>query len=839
VSTLAASLVRPQRLRRAAAADPDAALLADVLALAPRLAADTPEAAALRGALADALAASAEGLRQRAEAGAARAMERLRGWLDGLAAPVVALGAELTGIDDPAAVAGRVEEMVGRLAAAAEGLDADAIRPHLELLLDVLRTELRVDERFVEAQAWALLDGAAARIRALPPGTPAEMDGRREAVRVLHRLRRRFWNVARIPTLDAGQLAGILSAQLRRLGAGVAARKAACAGRGASAVAGALGSVAEAVPFGGALSFRSVGAAASSPAPRDRFAWYASWLLRERRREWWAQFIPVWGDTVWVTADRTRVEHRTVFGDDVTLHTGTGLEWFNAPLFSTGNPRFRVPDPGRLENTARALAYLPGVAEIVAHIASLEEGDYASNAVHLACNFAHLIYRGVRDEPLPGWAEWLLWRGLGTGLASLEKIHTNVNLGNGLGLWITLFGPDFGEMVLYNYLAWLAYDVTLASITLYNHDPDATPKPENYKVAGEWTDLFTAAGLTLLVNLQPRRHYSLFGAGSAGWQVLLWLGGSVANGLVAGLLGTLVSGAWARDLEWSELHIRMAVSLRRSFTYFWPWLYLWREGDTDDGHYNPDASGSAFTGYPAKATSPYKMPYAPGKSCFLGQGNQGLFSHQLLNPASMFETVYAYDFSLDGDEEILASRPGTVVDYFDWVPDNKNPPNSAIPPSQEENDIRTDAATVPGNHPAYDTWNFIAIRHDVDDAGNALAPNPDHDRGPGGTVVTTYALYGHGRYGSVRAAFNARGVAPDAIIGTAVKRGHLIMKAGSTGVSFHNHVHLDVRKGPAAGSPIRWSTLGQTIPFVFSDCREDDGRPRRLNFYSSSNTRVG
>jgi hypothetical protein len=96
------------------------------------------------------------------------------------------------------------------------------------------------------------------------------------------------------------------------------------------------------------------------------------------------------------------------------------------------------------------------------------------------------------------------------------------------------------------------------------------------------------------------------------------------------------------------------------------------DGNTDDGRYNP-TGGAAFSGYPDFTSSPYTLPYPSGDSCYVGQANQGLFSHNALNN----NQVYCYDFSLDQDHAILTSRPGTVVDWFDFAPDNQDTPTPA------------------------------------------------------------------------------------------------------------------------------------------------------------------
>jgi len=74
-----------------------------------------------------------------------------------------------------------------------------------------------------------------------------------------------------------------------------------------------------------------------------------------------------------------------------------------------------------------------------------------------------------------------------------------------------------------------------------------------------------------------------------------------------------------------------------------------------------------------------------------------------------------------------------------------------------------------------------------------------------------------------------------------VNRGDNIMQAGDTGVSFHNHLHLHVRTGPAPVSPVVAVTSGlstYTIPIVFGDARhplKGKGRLKFLTWYRSGN----
>jgi hypothetical protein len=143
-------------------------------------------------------------------------------------------------------------------------------------------------------------------------------------------------------------------------------------------------------------------------------------------------------------------------------------------------------------------------------------------------------------------------------------------------------------------------------------------------------------------------------------------------------------------------------------------------------------------------------------------------------------------------------------------------------------------------------WNFITIRHDVDDTGAVIAPDPNHDRDVGGRVVVTFATYGHGRQNGVTAAF-ARWATPvptASIIGTRVRRGQPIMLAGDTGTSFHNHLHMHVlpemlpagATGPTAPATGAVVNNNYGIPFIFQDVG-GDGVPKNLTWHTSNNTR--
>ncbi|MGE0353540.1 MAG: M23 family metallopeptidase [Gemmatimonadales bacterium] len=60
--------------------------------------------------------------------------------------------------------------------------------------------------------------------------------------------------------------------------------------------------------------------------------------------------------------------------------------------------------------------------------------------------------------------------------------------------------------------------------------------------------------------------------------------------------------------------------------------------------------------YPPHASSPYILPFQPGRSFVLGQGNCSDGSHRAGSPVA-----YAYDFLMPVGTALVAARSGTVV----------------------------------------------------------------------------------------------------------------------------------------------------------------------------------
>lgn len=231
------------------------------------------------------------------------------------------------------------------------------------------------------------------------------------------------------------------------------------------------------------------------------------------------------------------------------------------------------------------------------------------------------------------------------------------------------------------------------------------------------------------------------------------------------------------------------------------YIFWWDGAGQGKWGIDPNNQIIQFNGYPDPANAPYELPFAKheGELVECIQGPHGFWSHN-----SWTNCLYAVDFKMEYGQEVLAMRGGTVVDYEDIWPDIHN-----------------------------GKWNYITIRHD--DATEGALPNPIHDLGPGGILSTTYATYGHGRHFGVRHAFAARGITPEQIIGTTIKKGEAIMLVGDTGQdAIEAQVHVHVKASVLPDAP--------TIPFVFKNLpgkgllrKAPPGVPKTNSFYSSNN----
>ncbi|MFI5041236.1 MAG: hypothetical protein ACHQNA_05215, partial [Acidimicrobiales bacterium] len=607
-----------------------------------------------------------------------------------------------------------------------------------------------------------------------------------------------------------------------------------------------------------------------------KYLWYASWLLGDKDRQDWKKvvgpslFIDIWNskNDVWVGVDQ-----QVYFGDHLFM-AGTDVTWdqipnpINVASGSVGQPplhyTFKHISASAMEGWARHTAWIADGLEALQHVFGMSGLTITKGGMVSVTDLLELLgTSGQAAFKLGTQMPWSFYIGRKTGtfggiaLGTVLPFMVFTFPGTFQGMhsddafYLLLLVSDVMNMISAGLIGSALRDAALSVFTIINYDStvgdstSADNRPDNRSQIDGVVGFFTfLSSYTLIKLVVDRKDYGIESGGAAAKLILEYglLGGLVA-GLVGGAIGTLaawaigaISGAGAGVVDAKVLGLtvmRTALSSAVPWSFI-PALYGLKENDTGGGTWNP--VGPDFKGYPDNSASPYALPWAAGSSIMCFQGNLGLFSHNFVNPT---EQVYAYDLMLDKGTEVLASRPGTVVDFFDWVPDGSHGPAvGATGP----------VLPLPGQTQSQ-SWNFVMIMHDQEGA-----PDATHDLGPGGAKTTTYGIYGHGQAGTVRSSFLANGVAPASIIGTIVKRGQVIMHADNTGNSFCNHTHMEVRPGPppvapAPGAPLTPVTFNTvlgfgTIPFVFKEVSNQGiGGPggvcQSRRFYDSANQKVG
>lgn len=609
------------------------------------------------------------------------------------------------------------------------------------------------------------------------------------------------------------------------------------------------------------------------------------------RNNWAEDIFGLWTGGWWVNVGRgllgliswpdeqVRIDSegkRVLLGGKI-LYTGENVRWDQAPIFSSASGtsgayyyHFQRDwlNAEVMEWTAFITALLHDSGSTIWHMTQMQPGHRIPSIANGVYDIAHGLnagiagkpFSGYRDTPFYRWYDFLLElteaRG-GLPLISLlasswQGKHSDASGGNIAAFWFTVFMGD-----IINYIGPLstlsmARNSVLSIMTLLNspdswgEGPSTLPRDpaQNHQEQDHIVSLVETLFTMWLVSYVDREDYThpFSPADVPGDVWKLWLLGGWGMGLFAGLTGCVTAQILAWSEDWERLGITMLkkLFLPNTWLLFWPLLYSRLEGDTDEGRFNP--AGTDFLGYPAKP-SPYLLPYDSGQAINVGQANAGIWSHN--PPANQGTTLQSYgvDFALDQAQEVLASRAGTVDDFSETTVDD----------------------TVAGG------WNNIRIRHDLDNEGNTIPPDSDHDRDAGGTVRRTYADYGHGRQNGVTDVFRARpnsagwplppgGKPPTAdtigLSGTqvvwvdatgnpindpvtgapapvTVVRGQPIMLAGDTGTSWYNHLHMHVRPEQAGTT----APNSYTIPFVFDDV-DDEGVCKALHWYESNNTRV-
>ncbi len=988
--SLGSLFLQPQKLDRSAGVSGDAALLQDLLTLGSRLATDVQQGGAVLAILQTVLAATATRLETQVTGRLTTVEAKLNAWVAPLVQTLQTLGTTAPAVDSPLAAVALAKQLVQLLAQLTQGLTLDALRDHVQTLLAILEEDVGLTPDFLQTQIWLIIDEVISQLASMPPATSAQERATRLGIAcLLRRLKRRAVTEFQFPRIEAEFVARELLALIRQLDLDQLLHDLTCALNGLETALNAGDTLLDLAPIGvsGGVSPNGVPALAAKdrvsparaprlapmpladPAPgeKDRYGWYATWLLQYKHRDlpllgkddlkdakrlanrlkspanaldrflrdrltdaertaidgydgagdpsdalrftmlnmvnrllrgeatpispalaqdarfplsavtlssetrevgqkfveneelirynrmvledalpqeleqlprtFGQKFGPGLGEflekTTGLAGERVIVDkdkRRIRLGDKV-LFSGENLEWQQASIFTVpdtiaGQRFYRVKhiSPPVMDGLQFAIALINDFVRIIWRGTQIQPNHQVAPLLNALYDFIHGLAGAAGQRPISGHEFWgskaldgwafgpQTWS---TILSSLQGKHSAANGGNIFAFWITVVIHDIFKLAGPISITNLLRDVVMTILTLINGD-GSDDQAQNHKEITAMVGVSTFFYTWLLVKLIPREDYVNPSLPQLRSWLLWWLGG-LGAGLLAPVTGVLISAPFARKFYWGGLAGDMVSSVLQVWITFWIVLFSTREGDTDDGKYNP--KGAAFLGYPKKkqedgteTPSPYRLPYAKETTLFVPQGNQGMWSHNNITNASTAQ-IYAYDFGHDDGEEVLASRPGTVVAFGESI---------------------ADGSTA--------DWNFIVIRHDVDDSGNPITPDPRHDRDIGGNAVFTYAVYGHGKKDSITTAFSrlTPPVATANIIGAKVKRGQPIMLAGDTGMSFHNHLHIHVQAemaGPNTSTPpADRRTTAYTIPFIFQEV-DGDGVCVHGNWYTSDNER--
>ena len=518
---------------------------------------------------------------------------------------------------------------------------------------------------------------------------------------------------------------------------------------------------------------------------------------------------------------------RYLMVDDMPVYSvpeGATLKWEEAPLFIDKGST-RTPPPGTTwysfrrvpalacDIIAQILYGLEQTARPIWHLVDLQPGHQVGTGIISGIDILYSLNDLFLGKPMKGYesiggfGDWLVSdlygpRALALFGGSFQGLHTAATAGNGWWFWVTVVLGDYIRLFGHNSSLRTLRDIPLSFFTLLNssasnsgdtslaRNPAANHKKQE-GIVGPTNLLF----IFLLMKIYKRQNHSIeiWSADDIGGQRAeafgLWFGGGIGFGILAGATGCLLSQLIAWQLDWKRFGITIAESVGLFFFGYWFFEYLFKEGDTGDGTY---ALTGSYKGYPAKVNSPYRLPMAAGEALYMGQGNNGMFSHNSITNMGGNWQVYAFDLGHDHRQVVRAMRSGVVWSFTDTFADN-NDQNA----------------------------NFIIIRHDT------LVPDHDDARGTG-TPLVTFARYWHGAQNGVTNVFPGPIVQESVTAGsgTPVTQGQIIMEADDTGTSFHSHLHIYVVVADGTGNP-----GSESIPFVFEDVDNDSGLMEFLTWY--------
>ena len=285
------------------------------------------------------------------------------------------------------------------------------------------------------------------------------------------------------PQIPLEQAAEELFDLIRRTGIASEAARVACVGANLVQVADAGRDLLHAVPFTGFGTGSVSAGTVPKPASTDVYLWYPSWLANNHRPFQIELALIVPGDDVVKTAAGQIVQRNTWRKD--TFISETSGDWSQVRKVDDGTTTpysFGTISAETMETIAWISSITANGFELLFHLISLEEGDYASNILNGIGATGYGTWKALKREPPPWWLEGLIGRFAFTFGASFERVHTKAAFGLCFKEWLTLAGPDYAEMLSYKYFTGLARDLLLSILTLINHkapDTDGTAHPRN------------------------------------------------------------------------------------------------------------------------------------------------------------------------------------------------------------------------------------------------------------------------------------------------------------------------------------------------------------------------
>lgn len=750
----------------------DSALLDDVLALAARLGWDQAHGGHAIALILRAAEKVLGGMVAHTDAGRAAAFAKFQALLQPLVDRLSSVADSLPKEADAHEVFAGAEQLAQLLVDLASALTVEQFHAKLDEVLRIVSEDLGLTNDYVQAQVAALFEEAIRRLRTMPiDANPQVRDNRREIAALLRRIERALRGLFVMPPLNADLLAGPVFDALRKLDFDGVTRRATAAVTAAKDGLTAATALSDLVPFSMGFGAQGPGAAETGSATKTKKLWYASWLTSDDIRGTDIAKDPSLSKYTFKTWKPERMEQMSFFSNIIATLLKTGF------TFGMGLHK------GSFTNT-----FLQTATGLLA-VALMIWADYDLN-----------------DLP------WYATLGIVLGTAILANFEGR-SFDDG-DAWLYFF------RLFYNVLAILGglpfdkvRDGMLQLMTHVNYEGstdeplpgDVDQRPENRnKIDGMTLLHMQIVGGLIHFALMPRNFFSVgfFEKNSRGDShhplgtffaavVLGGLGLSIVTFFTFGTITACIPPLWPDGKVAALVWLKGYLASLSSFLGF---FYLFNDGKTDDGirGYLPDDSRgteAVFPGYPKPGVSPYLLPFAgDDEQCI--QGNHGIWSH---NSTRDVPLDFAYDFSMHRGAEVLCMRAGTVF-------------------SAQDDDAGGDPHS--GNN--------IVIKH------SSIVDGVDIDQG--GAKVATYATYMHAQAGSIKAAFGGSVPAP----GTAVPQGKVIMKCNSSGDSWFNLLHVDVRPD-GAGTP-----KGYTIPFVFhdADVQGDDGQPQSQSYYASDNQRV-